>query len=250
MKYQDINAETIDRWIDEGWEWGKPIDHDTYLRAKAGQWDVKLTPIRFVPHHWFGNLKGKRVLGLASGGGQQMPIFAALGAQCTVLDYSPKQLESEAAVAKREGYDIEIVRADMTQPLPFADASFDLIFHPVSNCYVEQVEPIWRECSRILKKDGVLLAGVDTVINYIGDMKDESRIVYRLPFNPLKDPALMKEMEEGDFGVQFSHSLEEQLGGQLKAGLVLTDLYEDINREGFLAEMNIPSYIATRAIKA
>ena len=50
MKYQDINAETIARWIEEGWEWGKPIDHETYLQAKNGSWDVKLTPIRFVPH--------------------------------------------------------------------------------------------------------------------------------------------------------------------------------------------------------
>ena len=250
MKYQDINAETIDRWIEEGWEWGQPIDHETYLQAKAGVWNVKLTPIRFVPHDWFGDLKGKRVLGLASGGGQQMPVFAALGAVCTVLDYSRKQLESEAAVAKREDYDIEIIRADMTDPLPFADASFDLIFHPVSNCYVEKVEPIWKECARVLKKGGILLAGVDTILNYIVDINDESRITHRMPFDPLKDPSVMKELEEGDFGVQFSHSLEEQLGGQLKAGLILTDLYEDRNSEGFLAEMNIPAYIATRAVKA
>ncbi|ALT47495.1 hypothetical protein BC336_0998 [Lactobacillus delbrueckii subsp. bulgaricus] len=27
MNYQDINAETIDRWVKEGWEWGKAIDH-------------------------------------------------------------------------------------------------------------------------------------------------------------------------------------------------------------------------------
>ena len=36
----------------------------------------------------------------------------------------------------------------MTQPLPFADESFDLIFHPVYNCYVEKVEPIFLECYR------------------------------------------------------------------------------------------------------
>lgn len=26
--YQDINKETIDRWVKEGWEWGKPVSHD------------------------------------------------------------------------------------------------------------------------------------------------------------------------------------------------------------------------------
>ena len=80
MAYQDINAETIDKWIREGWEWGKPISHETYEKAKNGTWDVFLTPTKPVPHAWLGELTGKRILGLASGGGQQMPIFAALGA--------------------------------------------------------------------------------------------------------------------------------------------------------------------------
>lgn len=60
-------------------------------------------------------LKNKRVLGLASGGGQQMPIFNALGAECSVLDYSPKQIESEFKVAKREGYKIDAIEGDMTK---------------------------------------------------------------------------------------------------------------------------------------
>lgn len=79
IPYQEINSKTIDRWVEEGWEWGKPVSHEEYEKAKAGTWDVKLTPVKFVPHSWLGELKGKRVLGLASGGGQQMPIFAALG---------------------------------------------------------------------------------------------------------------------------------------------------------------------------
>ena len=86
MQYQDINAKTIDRWVGEGWIWGVPIDRETFERAKSGEWDVVLTPTVPVPHAWFGALKGKRVLGLASGGGQQMPVLAACGAICTVLD--------------------------------------------------------------------------------------------------------------------------------------------------------------------
>ena len=187
MNYQDINAETIDRWIREGWEWGKPISHESYEKAKQGEWNVLLTPTRPVPHRWFGELKGKKILGLASGGGQQMPIFAALGADCTVLDYSLLQCESERLVAQREGYAIRILRADMTKPLPFPDESFDLIFHPVSNCYVREVRPIWRECFRVLRHGGELLSGTDHFVNYIVDDAEE-RIVNALPFDPLKNP--------------------------------------------------------------
>lgn len=249
MSYQDINAKTIDNWVREGWEWGKAIDHSTYEAVKNGIWDVKLTPTKYVPHEWFGELKGKRILGLASGGGQQMPIFAALGAICTVLDYSEEQIKSERTVAEREQYNIEIIRGDMTKRLPFEDECFDIIFHPVSNCYVEEVKPIWKECYRVLKHSGVLLAGMDNGINFLFAGDDEKEVVNSLPYNPLKNPEQMKQTEQNDDGVQFSHTLEEQIGGQLEAGFHLTDLYEDTNGTGRLHQLNIPSYIATRALK-
>lgn len=243
MNYTDINAETIDRWVDEGWKWGVPIDHKTFLRAKAGDWNVLLTPTRPVPKRWFGDLKGKKVLGLASGGGQQMPVFAALGAECTVLDYSEKQLESERIVAGREGYHIEIVRADMTKRLPFDDCSFDLVFHPVSNCYVKDVLHVWRECFRVLKSGGFLLSGTDHFVNHIVD-EDEKEIVNSLPFDPLTNPEQRKKLEEADCGMQFSHTITEQIGGQLEAGFTLLDMYEDTNGSGRLHEMNVPTMLA------
>ena len=248
MNYQDINARTIDRWVREGWEWGRPIDHETYAAALKGRWDVVLTPTKPVPHEWFGTLRGKKVLGLASGGGQQMPIFAALGADCMVLDYSEAQLESERMVARREGYHIDVVRGDMTKPLPFEDETFDLIFHPVSNCYVREVKPIWKECWRVLKPGGLLLSGTDHFINYIVD-EQEREIVNRLPFDPLADPKQRRQLEQSDSGMQFSHTLEEQINGQLEAGFLLLNLYEDTNGAGRLHELNIPTFLAMRARK-
>lgn len=248
MKYQDINAETIDRWVKNGWKWGQPITHEVFEAAKKGDWDVLLTPLKPVPHQWLGNFKGKKVLGLACGGGQQMPIFAALGAECTVLDYSPEQLKSEQIVAEREGYQIRIIRGDMTEALPFEDEEFDIIFHPISNCYVREVKPIWKECHRILKHGGVILSGIDLIINYILDEKYE-HVVNKLPFNPLENPEQMEFLAKDDGGVQFSHSLEEQIGGQLEAGFNLTHLFEDTDGETILQDLNIPAFMALRSIK-
>ena len=177
-----------------------------------------------------------------------MPVFSALGAKCTVLDYSPKQLESERHTAEREGYEIEIVRADMSKPLPFVDESFDLIFHPVSNCYIREVKPVWRECFRVLKPGGILLSGTDHYINYIVDA-EEKMIVNRLPFDPVANPEQRRLLDEEDAGMQFSHTLEEQITGQLEAGFILTDLYEDTNGEGRLHELNIPTFLAMRSVK-
>jgi hypothetical protein len=59
----------------------------------------------------------------------------------------------------------------------------------------------------------------------------------------------MKQLTDSDSGIQFSHTIEEQLGGQLEAGLVLQAIYEDFNEEGRLSELNIPCFIASNAIK-
>ena len=248
MNYQEINSKTIDLWCSEGWEWGKAISHEDFVKALHGEWDVYLTPTKKVPHEWFGELKGKRLLGLASGGGQQIPVFSALGAECTVLDYSSFQCQSERMVAKREGYEVEVLQYDMTKRLPFEDETFDLIFHPVSNCYVEEVKPIFKECYRVLKQGGVLLCGLDNGMNFIFD-DAEKEIMHKLPFNPLKDAKLYEDSVNNDWGIQFSHTFEEQIGGQLEAGFVLTNVYEDTNGTGNLHEHNVPSFWATRAVK-
>ena len=259
--YTEKNSRAIDMWVDEGWIWGTAVTSGEIARVKEGEWGVLLTPTKFVPKKWFEpyykdlKLTGAKLLGLASGGGQQMPVFATLGADCTILDYSDKQLSSEMLVAEREGYNINIVKADMTTPLPFPDNSFDIIFHPVSNCYVEDVYHVWNECYRILKPGGVLLAGMDNgasyLFNYDFNDNDVPEIgkIYKMPFNPLKNPELYEEFSNPDDAYEFSHTIEEQIGGQLKAGFILTDLYEDVDTETFLSHYNFPEYIATRAVK-
>lgn len=248
MTYTDINAKTVDKWIGQGWRWGIPISHQDFIKAENGEWNVLLTPTRPVPKEWFPDFKNCRILGLASGGGQQMPIFAALGAKCTVLDYSKKQIESELMVADREGYAIKAIRADMTHPLPFESDSFDFIFHPVSNCYIENVLPVWRECCRVLKKGGILMAGLDNGINFLFD-ETETKLTYSLPFNPLKKPEYRAVLDRSDDGVQFSHTLDEQIRGQIQSGFAIKDLFEDYNESGPLSEHKVPTFWATLAAK-
>jgi len=249
--YTKVNAETWDLWAKNGCEWTLPISHEEYEKTSMDNFIVYLTPCIPVPHDWFGDLKGKKLLGLASGGGQQMPVFSKLGAQCTIFDNSLSQLDKEKMVAQREGYEIEIIRGDMTKKLPFEDETFDLIFHPVSNCYVAEVEPIWKECFRVLKKGGRLLSGFDNGMNFLFEDDDPLRVVNKLPFNPLTMPQERYEaMARNGEAIQFSHSLEEQIGGQLKAGFTLKALYEDRDRPGG-AEIGkyAPQYMATLSIK-
>jgi SAM-dependent methyltransferase len=250
-RYQDINAAAIDRWAEQGWEWARPVGHGALRQARSGDWEVYLTPTKPMPRAWLGELAGRRVLGLASAGGQQGPIFAAAGAKVTILDYAPVMLEQDRLVAEREGLDIRLVHADMTRPLPFDDESFDIVFNPVSICYIREVEPIWREVARVLAPGGVFVTGFDTIVNFLVDEAEE-RIVWRHPFDPITDPEVRAFLadEEGGLGsMQFGHDLTETVGSLLRVGQHIDDLYEDANGEGRLHEMSIPTYLAIRAHK-
>lgn len=74
-------------------------------------------------------------------------------------------------------------------------------------------------------------------------------MVNALPYDPLSNPSQYETAMKNDYGIQFSHTIEEQIGGQLKAGFTLADVYEDTNGEGYLHELNVPSFWATLAIK-
>ena len=162
--------------------------------------------------------------------------------------YSSKQIESELLVAEREGYHIDAIEGDMTKKFPFPDESFDIVFHPVSNCYVEDVQFVFCEAYRVFKQGGMFLSGLNNEINYMVD-NEEKEIVWNMPFNPMKDEKAKVFMLAERSGMQFSHTMTEQIGGQLKAGFTLLELYEETNGFVRLHDMNIKTYIATKSVK-
>ncbi len=246
------NSIAWDTWSAQGVGYTVPIKHEAYLKAKNADLDLFLTPGRSVPLDWFPELEGLKVLGLASGGGQQMPVFKAKGAICTVFDNSFAQLASEKMVAKREHYQIWTIKGDMAKPLPFANESFGLIFNPVSTCYIRHLEPLWRECFRVLKPGGVLLTGFSVPITWAFNSTDKSveeiRVINKLPYDPISLMEAGGELQFDYGSLQFSHSLETQLNGQIKAGFCLTHILEDTDAWSPVGQY-IPLYMLTRAVK-
>ncbi len=246
-RYTDINSRMIDRRAENGWEWAIPVSHETYAEALNGEIRLFLTPTKPVPLSWLGDLRKKKVLALAAGGGQQGPLLAASKATVTVFDNSKRMLELDGMVAQREGYEIELIKGDMTEALPFPDEHFDLIINPVSNCYIEDMSHLWKECWRVLKPGARLLAGLDNGMNFIVD-DDEERIIHPLPFNPLRNPEQLAQLTE-DEGIQFSHSYEDNLQTMLDAGFTLKGIFSDTNSNGRLKDLGIPSFYAVNSMK-
>ena len=237
-------------------EWSVPVNPQQIAQAKQGQWQIILTPLKAVPSHWFGDIKGKQVLGLASGGGQQMPILAAAGATVTSFDNSDEQLLKDNQVAQREGLQITTVQGDMADLSVFEDSQFDLIFHPISNCFVPDVDVVWRECFRVLKPGGRLLAGFCNPAMYLFDHDKANasgtlEVTFSLPYSSLTAGEQHKQdiLDKGET-MEFSHSLDSQLGGQINAGFMIGGFYEDEwSDEAILLNKYMPTSMATLAVK-
>ncbi|MBS0278838.1 MAG: class I SAM-dependent methyltransferase [Proteobacteria bacterium] len=251
-----INRDGWDRRVEEQDIWTCPVYPEEIQEARAGNWSVVLTPNKAVPKDWFGELKGKDVLCLASGGGQQGPILAAAGANVVVFDASAGQLAQDEAVSRRDGLSLTIRQGFMHDLSAFADGRFDLIFHPVSNCYAPEITPVWRECYRVLRAGGVLLAGFMNPIVYVFDAEaedaDQLAVKFALPYADVVDrsPDELRRFIARDHTVEFSHTLEEQIGGQMEAGFVLTHMFEDKDRDPRSRRSRyFPTCMATRALK-
>lgn len=229
MNYQETNKDMRDKWASDKCVWTIPMSHEEFLSCKRNDYRIYLSPLKPVPREWLGNMSGLKILALCSGWWQQCPYFAANGAEITVIDISEQQLESERLVAKRENYDINIIQGDITKGLPFDDNYFDIIFSPVSNCYIESLKEVWMECNRVLKPGGRLMTGITNPTLYLyGTWWDHLELKYKMPFNPFN--SLTKEEWDKLFetdGVQFGHSFDEQFGWLVRSGFNIIDFYED-----------------------
>ena len=248
------NRAAWDREVANDNEWTRPVGPEAVARARAGDWSVVLIGYTPTPRDWFpADLRGAAVLCLASGGGQQGPVLAAAGADVTVFDNSPAQLTRDEEVAAREGLALRTVLGDMRDLSAFADASFDVVFNPVSNVFCPELAPVWRESFRVLRPGGVLMSGFMNPDIFIFDLvaldeREEFVVRHKIPFSTLDLPEDERARIYSGGAIEYSHTLTEQIGGQLGAGFLLTHLAEAPHHADATARY-MPGYIATRAIK-
>lgn len=254
MNIAEYNRRAWDHQVAKGNRWTVPCTSEMIASARVGEWAVVLTPQTPVPRDWFPKLDGLDLLGLASGGGQQAPIFAAAGAKVTVIDNSPRQLEQDQIVAERENLQITSVLGDMRDLSQFPAESFDLVFNPCSVSFIPAVQTMFDEVYRVLRTGGLLMCGFVNPLRFIFDeakLKSRHLVVrHRLPY---ADDTHLNSEEQRQLRMDgepfvFSHSLEDLIAGQLRSGLVLRDMFEDRSSDDALSDV-LPTFFATRTQK-
>lgn len=187
----------------------------------------KLDPVGWLG----GDIRGQRLLCLAAGGGKHGPLYAAAGAEVTVVDISSAMLELDREVAGERKIPLRTVLTSMDDLSAFGTGEFDVVIHPVSTCYVPDLAPVYREVARVTRAGGLYISQHKQPTSLQADVQPSAR-GYELvePYyrtGPLPPVAGSLHREEGTR--EYLHRLEELLGLMCRAGFVIEDVAEPLH---------------------
>lgn len=190
------------------------------------------------PEGRIGDVKGKQVLCLAAGGGQQSAAFGLLGAGVTVLDLSETQLGRDRLAASHYGLEVATLQGDMRDLSRFAPDSFDIVWQAHSINFVPAVDEVFQQVARVIKTGGVYRLSCSNPFTHSVIEEGWDGEGY-----PLKDPYVDGEIQypdphwdvrgydEEDHRIlgprEFRHTLSALVNGLIGSGFILSGLWED-----------------------
>jgi len=212
--------------------WDALAKRQAGLATPASDADFR-NPLQVVdPRGWLGeSIAGSKVLCLAAGGGRQSALYAAAGAQVTVVDISGEMLALDRQVAATRSLAIRAIQASMDALPMLADDEFDVVIQPVSTCYVADVGPVFREVARGTRPGGLYISQHKTPTSLQTEIRPDGE-GYRLsePYyreGPLPAAQPCRTREPGT--LEFLHRWEELIGGICRAGFSVEDLVEPLH---------------------
>ncbi|TWU16501.1 biotin biosynthesis protein BioC [Allorhodopirellula heiligendammensis] len=180
-----------------------------------------------------GNIRGWNVLCLAAGGGRQSCLYAAAGAQVTVVDLSPAMLELDRQAAQRRRFNVRLIEGSMDDLSMLPRATFDLVVHPVSTCYLPDIGAVYAQVAAVTRPGGLYISQHKSPISLQASAhrRDGQFVLlhdyYRTDPVPAPEPstAVSRRLREPG-AVEFLHRWEELVGGMCRAGFTVEDLIE------------------------
>jgi SAM-dependent methyltransferase len=111
----------------------------------------------------------------------------------------------------------------------FEPEQFDLVAHPVSTCYVPDIEPVFVQIARVLRPNGLYVSQHKQPMNLQASLElIHGRYVIETPVGqaaksiPAGQSSLLREPET----IEFAHSLDAIVGGICRAGMSIEAISE------------------------
>ncbi|TWT50378.1 bifunctional 3-demethylubiquinone-9 3-methyltransferase/ 2-octaprenyl-6-hydroxy phenol methylase [Rubripirellula amarantea] len=191
---------------------------------------------------WLGkSIAGKRVLCLAAGGGRQSSLYAAAGADVTVVDISGSMLELDRRAAAERGFSLRVFETTMEDLGMFGVGEFDIVIQPVSTCYVPSITKVYQQVARVTSPRGIYVSQHKTPASLQSSLERNreghyaiEHVYYRDSPEPVPVPAprvtnrASKRLRETG-AVEYLHRWEQIIGGMCHAGFVIEDLSEPLH---------------------
>jgi 2-polyprenyl-3-methyl-5-hydroxy-6-metoxy-1,4-benzoquinol methylase len=164
------------------------------------------------PADMLAGVRGKGVLCLGAGGGQQSAVFGLLGARVTVLDLAQGQLEGDRKAAEHYGYEVTTIHAHMRDLSALPDGSFDIVY-ATGLSYVPDIRQIYAGVAGVIRPGGTFRLDVNNPALQFVRWDGEA---YRIA-QPYCE--VIEHREDDMF--EFRHYVDDALGGLLDAGFTL-----------------------------
>ncbi len=205
-----------------------------------------------------GNIKGKKVLEIGCGAGQNSIAFAKKGARVTGIDASREQIFFGKKLAEFNKVKVKFIQGSI-QTIPWIKPnSIDLVFSAFALQYIKNLKKCFKEVYRILKRQGIFVFSLDHPIWFSGKWK-KNRFVWENYWNKKIETNWKKRYGVNVKVVFFPHTVEEIFEALMKAGFLVERILEPKPKKrknkrrnpnySFKKLSRIPATIIFKAIK-
>ena len=224
----------IDRWEDAAGRFAEEQEKSEYAGVN-----------RAVVKRRFQRFNGEKVLDLGCGFGYYTDYFDGIGAHAVGVDGAEGMIRIARERYPRSVFSV----ADLSDPLPFEDASFDLVFCNQVLMDMDGIEGVFQECRRVLKDGGLFYYSIVHPAFFGGSwLRDERGYCHAKAVSRYLAPFAARNHFWGDTP-HFHRPLSHYLNAAADAGLVLVHTEEPVSYDGTLKNADLPLFFFAEYVK-
>lgn len=201
-----------------------------------------------------GDVKGKKIIELGCGGGENSIILAKKGAICTGVDISFKQLKYAKNLVKKHEVKIKLIEGDLENLVMIDDEIFDIAISIFALDWMQDLDAAFKEAYRILKKNGIFVFSIQHPIYNLLGAEDFNPKELKISTNYFEKHVTFVESTGIDLKVHAS-KISDIINGLIKIGFDIEKilepepLEEDITQEDLEVFKIVPSTIICKVLK-